>query len=75
MNINPNVRGTRAWLTLAETSSAIEILRHMIQDCERFYTWPALVDSWKFDLLLLDMKLDMERDVIKQLTGATCRVV
>ena len=36
----------------------ITLLQARIAECERFYPWPALADSFKADIALLQARLD-----------------
>lgn len=43
--------GTLQWLATRQSpAQAARILRRLIEDCERFYPWPALAESWRRDL-------------------------
>jgi hypothetical protein len=37
---------------------AISTLEARVAECERFYHWPALAESWRADLRLLRDRLD-----------------
>lgn len=46
----------------ASIRRTITLLEARVAECERFYPWPALVDSFKADIALLQARLDAVKE-------------
>lgn len=42
----------------------VELLAYHVENCQHFYAWPALADSWREDIALLRGRLNARQSKI-----------